>query len=264
MMLSRLLVGDDGSPSAAAARTWAGHFADAAGAEVVVASVDSPSVGEAVGQAKPAGARQLIGSPATALLAFADEIAAELVVVGRRGAGGFEALRLGSTAHQVAEHATRPVAVVPAPWPRPRGAWPFASIAVGLDGSPDGAAALSWAVPLAAASSAAVLVVHALELGPVFMAAGLIDAYAQARARTTAAVNEWCEPLRDAGLAYTTALEEGGPAGVLLDAVRTHDADLLIVGRRTSGQFPGMAMGSAAHRALGFSPCPTVVVPATA
>jgi nucleotide-binding universal stress UspA family protein len=117
-------------------------------------------------------------------------------------------------------------------------------------------------VPLAAASSAAVLVVHALEIGPAFMAAGLIEAYAHALAQTTAAVEEWCEPLRKAGLAYTTVLEEGGPTGVLLHAVRTHGADLLVVGRRTRGDFPGMDMGSAAHRALGFSPCPTVVVPA--
>ncbi|MEO8697842.1 MAG: universal stress protein [Acidimicrobiales bacterium] len=261
MMLSRLLVGDDGSPGAAAARTWAGSLAGAAGAEVVVATVVAPtSVGQGVARARPAGTQELAGAPATALLAFADEIAADLVVVGRRGAGGFEAMRLGSTAHQVAEHASRPVAIVPASGP-PRGGWPFATIAVGLDGSLVGAGALSWAVPLAVASSAAVFVVHALEMGPAFMAAGLIEAYAQAMAQTNAAVEDWCGPLREAGLTYTTVLEEGGPVGVLLHAVSTHGADLLVVGRRTRGAFPGMEMGSAAHRALGFSPCPTVVVP---
>ena len=40
-----------------------------------------------------------------------------------------------------------------------------------------------------------------------------------------------------------------------------HAADLLVVGRTSSGMFPGMAMGSVAHRALGFAPCPTIPVP---
>jgi hypothetical protein len=97
MPLSRLLVGDDGSPGAVAARTWARALAGAARAEVVVATVvPLASVGQGVAQARPTGTRELTGAPATALLAFAEEIAADLVVVGRRGAGGFEALRLGA------------------------------------------------------------------------------------------------------------------------------------------------------------------------
>jgi nucleotide-binding universal stress UspA family protein len=56
-------------------------------------------------------------------------------------------------------------------------------------------------------------------------------------------------------------VEEGGPAHVLLDAVLAHAVDLLVVGRRQHAAFPGMAMGSVAHRALGFSPCATIVVP---
>jgi len=262
MTSSRLLVGDDGSAGAAAARAWARALADAEHAEVVVARVTGQAGdGTAVEQAGHAGTQQLAGPPASALLAFADEVAADLVVVGRRGAGGFQALRLGSTAHQVAEHATRPVAVVPAIGTRSGDAWPFATIAVGLDGSPVAAGALAWAANLAARSSAAVVVVHALELASAFAPAALDAAYVQARMRATAAVDEWCAPLRDAGVAYSTVVEEGGPAGVVLDAVSRHAADLLVVGRRSPGSFPGMAMGSTAHRALGFSPCPTVVVP---
>jgi nucleotide-binding universal stress UspA family protein len=244
MTLSRLLLGNDRSSGADAARAWADGVASVTGAEVVVA-------------------QDLAGPAAPVLLALADEVDADLVVVGRRGAGGFGALVLGSTAHQVAEHATRPVAVIPAASRGSAKGWPFTTIAVGLDGSPAAAGAMSWAAPLAAESSARVVVVHALELGPAFAAAGLADGYEQARGRLAAEVEEWCAPLRDVGVAYSTVVEEGGPAGVLLDAVRTHDADLLVVGRRAQRPFPGIAMGSAAHRALGFASCPTVVVPAT-
>ncbi|MET9063905.1 universal stress protein [Streptosporangium sandarakinum] len=58
-----------------------------------------------------------MGSPAATLLA--ESAAADLVVVGQRGAGGFDELRVGSTASQLAAHAYCPVAVVKN-LPRPR------------------------------------------------------------------------------------------------------------------------------------------------
>jgi nucleotide-binding universal stress UspA family protein len=51
------------------------------------------------------------GGPATALLDAAE--GAALVVVGRRGVGGFGRLLLGSVADHVARHAPCPVVVVP-------------------------------------------------------------------------------------------------------------------------------------------------------
>jgi nucleotide-binding universal stress UspA family protein len=262
MTLSRVLVGDDGSPGAAAARAWAEILARGAGAEVIVSRVVEQAGGSGAVNQAGSEVNELTGPPAPALLSLADEVAADLLAVGRRGGGGFDSLRLGSTAHQVAEHALRPVAVVPATTVATSYRWPFAIIAVGHDGSEVATGALAWAAAAAALSSAMVVVVHALELGPAYAAAGLGDAYEQARARIAAMVDEWCAPLRDADVAYSTVVEEGGPAGVLLEAVGAREADLLVVGRRTPGLFPGMAMGSVAHRALGFAPCPTVVVPA--
>lgn len=53
------------------------------------------------------------GPPVDVLLRTAKRLDAELIVVGRRGAGGRPELLLGSTAHQVVEHAHVPVLVVP-------------------------------------------------------------------------------------------------------------------------------------------------------
>ena len=50
------------------------------------------------------------GQPADALLAQGAE--ADLIVVGRRGLGGFRSLLLGSVSQQVVHHATCPVVVV--------------------------------------------------------------------------------------------------------------------------------------------------------
>jgi nucleotide-binding universal stress UspA family protein len=60
--------------------------------------------------------QQLIdGSPVDVLLRVAIDVGAGTVVIGRRGIGGRPELLLGSTAHQVIEHARCPVLVIPPP-----------------------------------------------------------------------------------------------------------------------------------------------------
>jgi nucleotide-binding universal stress UspA family protein len=80
-----------------AARRLLDRLVDAAEAEVPGVSVERVLVS---------------GFAADALLGAAKN--ADLVVVGRRGVGGFRALLLGSVSHQVAHHAPCPVVVVPA------------------------------------------------------------------------------------------------------------------------------------------------------
>jgi nucleotide-binding universal stress UspA family protein len=54
------------------------------------------------------------GEPAPTLLEVADDLDADLVVVGTRGRGGPGELLLGSVARTVADRARRPTLVVPA------------------------------------------------------------------------------------------------------------------------------------------------------
>ena len=53
------------------------------------------------------------GSIANTILAEADELGAEAIVLGTRGLTGLKSLLLGSVSHAVAQHADRPVIVVP-------------------------------------------------------------------------------------------------------------------------------------------------------
>jgi nucleotide-binding universal stress UspA family protein len=52
-------------------------------------------------------------SVAGTILAVADEIDAQAIVLGTRGRGGVKSLLLGSVSHAVVQHADRPVVVIP-------------------------------------------------------------------------------------------------------------------------------------------------------
>jgi nucleotide-binding universal stress UspA family protein len=138
----RLIVGVDGSPGSAAALRWAVADAAARGAIVEVVHAWEPPVlyGPAAGAsevpydvqavldagekladdmvAEAAGtsgvrteSRVVADSPAGGLLDAAK--GADIIVVGRRGMGGFRRLLLGSVSDRVARHATGTVVVVP-------------------------------------------------------------------------------------------------------------------------------------------------------
>lgn len=148
-MPRRLVLGYDGSAGARAAVEWCKEHAGPLDAEVVVVGVvdvvpmiglapaASPSVSlsfdsvqgameqavtdeleEAVASLQTAGARCRTvvakGNPAQALDRVARDESASLIVVGRRGRGGFVEMLLGSVPHTLAHHATVPVVIVPA------------------------------------------------------------------------------------------------------------------------------------------------------
>lgn len=139
--LRTILVGVDGSPSAARGLSCAARLAGDLGAELVVAStvetniaVD-PTVATLEGDPGPRYEQRLAeidewcapvrdmgvdfrtavvaGRPHSALLSLADDAAADLIVVGSRGRKGMRKLLLGSVAASLAEHARIPVTIVP-------------------------------------------------------------------------------------------------------------------------------------------------------
>jgi nucleotide-binding universal stress UspA family protein len=113
-----VLVGTDGSQASVAAVDQAARLAVAFGARLVVAGSDEHDVRAGVDTAErlgvtDVGSRLLAGEPADALRAAAEDDAAELLVVGARGATspadprGHEQSppRLGRVANDVSHHA---------------------------------------------------------------------------------------------------------------------------------------------------------------
>ena len=134
----RVVVGVDGSPSSYAALRWAARYAQNVGGVVeAVHAWETPSEvgwsGPAIdpdfdlAQARerfaaelhavfpderPPGLRERLveGDPSEVLIRASEE--AELLVVGRRGRGGFARAMLGSVSQRCAQHAACPVVVV--------------------------------------------------------------------------------------------------------------------------------------------------------
>jgi nucleotide-binding universal stress UspA family protein len=141
----KIIVGVDGSASAAHAVQWCAKYGGALGAEVVVVyAFEAPSYDSAAMQhyfpirlfteddrarLRERVARDwcsaldaasvshrvevLEGRAAKVIIKTAEAEDADLVVVGRRGLGGFEERLLGSTSYHLAHHLDRPLVIVP-------------------------------------------------------------------------------------------------------------------------------------------------------
>ncbi len=278
-----IVVGVDGSPGSRNALAWAVDEARVRGSAVTAVHA-WPGVSELVARSTEAHrreglAQQLLdrivgelpdpgvevrrvlcpGSPGSCLV---DESAeAELVVVGRRGLGGFAGLLLGSTSHQVLAHAQCPVAVVPSQLPDPGTA--VTRVVAGVDGSEPAARALRWAEAEARMRQAPMVAVHAFAtpyfVGPLGMEPAATVDVADLRPAAHAALDEMVrEALGGTDVPVDRVVVEGPAAQALLGA--TTPSDLLVVGSRGRGGFAGLLLGSVSQQLAEHADCVVVVV----
>lgn len=290
----RIVVGVDDSPAAQVAATWATHEARLRSASLVFAYAEDaplylPLADLGLGPAAPVdpsllgastlgtpgwlvdmsqeASRQLTppvsvsvgeGSPARHLIELSDD--ADLVVVGTRGRGGLRSAVLGSTSQQLAHHAPCPVVVVPDSAPSAQNA----PVVVGVDGSSESQAALTFAAQEASLRQAPLHLVHSwwpalvgtLAPDPVALARIREDQSAegtlllhQARERVLSAHPE---------LVVTQHLDSGTAPMALLNAGAS--ASMVVVGSRGRGGFTGLLLGSVSLAVLHDSRVPVVVV----
>lgn len=141
MMTRKIVLGVDGSDGSTAAIEWCARFARDTDADVVAVHGFSyevyPYAVNLLPHMDDAWRKDLLvtvenewcapleklavryraeiveEAPARALMLVAEREHADLIVVGRRGRGGFAELLLGSVSHQLTHHARHPVVVVP-------------------------------------------------------------------------------------------------------------------------------------------------------
>jgi len=273
-----VMVGVDGSSRAAAASEWAARLSMSTGAELVVVSAWQPSQAEGTPEdftrrraeaqsllegpwcdpARGVGAvpRSLfLDGPPDVILDAATAKQADLIVVGNRGAGGFATLHIGSVAHHLAHHTTRPLAIVPAP----HAAADLTTIVVGIDGSQSSAAALAWCTTVAVATGASVTAVWAFE--PFLEWVPETDPKSWRR-RAEREMAEWVEPLRDRSIAVETLIvEDIHPVAALAHTASDRSADLIVVGAHELRSFMRVRLGGIALQLIHRIGVPVVLVP---
>lgn len=176
----------------------------------------------------------------------AESRAADLVVVGSRGMGGFIGMLLGSTAVSLAAHGLCPVMVVRE---EPAGAGP---IVLGVDGSPAGEKAVDFAFAEAALRGTEIVAVHAWL--PDYAPPGVSPESAERLLAQALAGRTETYP----DVTVRQDLVGGETREVLIEASRT--AQLLVAGARGRGGFAGLLLGSVSQALLQHAHCPVTVV----
>jgi nucleotide-binding universal stress UspA family protein len=267
-----ILVGVDRSEAATTALEWAAHEADLRGAPLrLVHAFPWPLLSvpidprqtsawaeaerlleESRERAAAIAARAEITAelsdehPSAALLKRSAE--AGLVVVGTRGHGGFAGLIIGSTALQVAGHATVPVVVV---GDRPRSAG--GDVVVGVGDKPP-AALPAAAFDEATLHGARLRAVHAFRPTETDLEADWERSAEEDR--ITAMLDTWRK--EHAGVAVTIEVVEARARHALITA--SESARLLVLGKREHPGFTTSGLGSVTHSVIHNARCPVLIV----
>ena len=199
-----------------------------------------------------------IGAPSAVMLEASE--AADLIVIGSRGRGGFAGLLLGSVGAQVAAHAACPVAVI-RQLPPDSGR----SVVVGIDGSPAAEAALAFAFDEASHHGWSVVAVHAWDVpaydllivpnGPVPIP--LADVADDEVRLTAEALAGFRDEYPDVDV--EERLVRRPPVQALVEA--STGAAMVVVGTHGHGPAMGAILGSVSNGLLHKATVPVVVVP---
>ncbi|MFW5470861.1 universal stress protein [Knoellia sp. CPCC 206435] len=201
-----------------------------------------------------------VDDPAAMLVAASQHSSMVVLDGGRLGRDG--AVLLGATAHTVVAHASCPVMVVPltADWST------TGPVVVGVDTHEHSAPAVELAFAEASRRGAPLRAVHTWwsdEADASLAAAcGRADRsqVVESHRRTVAEMlARWRHDSPDVDV--TLSLARGRAGTALVRESRT--AQLLVVGRRGLGGFPGLLLGSVGSHVIRHAPCPVIVVPSS-
>jgi nucleotide-binding universal stress UspA family protein len=289
-----LVVGMDFTDAAISAATWASvHFAPAASVTLlhVIDLPVPPKFGrhlappprEVEMEARAAAERQLaavaeaidheatrteirVGRPHESIMRFAQEIGADLIVVGPHGARPRPSKFLGTTAERVVRTASVPVLVATQP---PAGS--PTQLLVAVDDASVTTTLLESARDLAETFHANVKLLHvwsdALDrrVSTVTFAGEGSDADARAAISNAlhASGRAWLEEMAHSGIGddrATVAIADGNPGDEILNVAAATPADLIVLGRRGSGLVARGALGRTLSTVLHGARCPVLVI----
>lgn len=211
------------------------------------------------------------GRAAAEILAKAEAMRADLLVLGTHGRSGFERLVLGSVAEKVLRKAACPVLSVPPHAAGTSGAGPlFKRILCAVDFSDCSLRALNYATSLAQEADARLTVVHVVELVPQLPAdlhettlAGPRSLEEYIAAAEDDARERLKDAVPDAVRAYgtvDTAVARGKAYREILRVAAEQQSDLIVIGIHGRGALDLMFFGSTAQHVVRQASCPVLTL----
>jgi nucleotide-binding universal stress UspA family protein len=199
------------------------------------------------------------------ILQAVDARAADLIVMGTHGRGGFEHLVLGSVTEKVLRKAPCPVLTVPAGERQPAApSGTFRTILCATDFSDAATKAIAYARALAERAAGRLILVHALDwpFGPMPrppatpLAELLLSLETDADARLRKAVpDEHRHQCR-----VEQIVTQGKAAHDIVRLARDYSADLVVLGVRGRGAVNLALLGSTTHYVIREAACPVLTV----
>jgi nucleotide-binding universal stress UspA family protein len=185
---------------------------------------------------------------------------AAMVVVGAVGHGIISRASIGPTTLQVAMAAHCPLVIIG--HEGRTSTTTHGRVVVGVDGSSASLNALTEAFDRAALRGAELHIVHATPIKSAGTGRGTNTAWPEPHGSVQDLVAERISTHTSAhpDVKVNHDLVRADPVKALYDSSR--EADLVIVGRRGLGGFPGLRLGSVAVRLMGRTSCPLVIAPA--
>jgi len=199
------------------------------------------------------------GSPVEVLLDRSAD--ARMVVVGKRGLGGFARLIVGSTSIAIAGRAKVPVAIVPDAWKQED--HKTSPVVLGIDPYHPEDNPIHLAFDRARRLGVRLVAVHGWEPSaayswdPAAMAGAIIQMEQEAHAEFDKVLGVWRERFGD--VEVVAVHSHSHPAMAVLDAAE--QAQFVVLGRHTDVKLGGFAFGSVTRAVLHYSKCPVMVVP---
>jgi nucleotide-binding universal stress UspA family protein/nitrite reductase/ring-hydroxylating ferredoxin subunit len=257
-MYGAIVVGTDGSETAARAVERAATVARHVGSRLIVVTASAPvGMTDDVAEEVLAYARDAVrrlgveaetmvreGDPAAVIAAVASESGADLIVVGNVGMGKARRFRLGGVAEHVATRTPCDVLVAFTREERqpPSDDRPYHRIVVGTDGS----------------STATEAARKSFDLGMVF-GIGVTVVYVAGDPIVGAIVLERAKASKPRALGVETNLVKGEPAEQIVRVARESDADLIVVGNKGIGGARRVLLGSVPSQVAHAAPTDVLI-----
>jgi nucleotide-binding universal stress UspA family protein len=281
-MYRKILVGYDDGDQAKDALALGKQLADATGAELVVAGVfqfdpvwggsdprfrdaDVEFARQIEQAAKAVGAEAEAfpsSSPARGLHELADEIDADLILVGSARHGRVGQILAGSTGVSLLHGSPCAVGIAPSGY-RERSAEGPTAVAVGFDGSAEAGLALMAAIQLASEAGAKLKLISVAEPPPMVAVRGGAAGWREQTETIQQAARDALVEARSTvpdDIEVDATLVTGDPVAALTNAAGA-PGTLLVVGSRGYGPLRRLLMGSLSTHLVRSAPCPLIVTP---